>query len=252
MKEKRRMLSQAEQEELRQDLKNTVEVARNTPQEQLLERLLVGKEARAKHPITCLNPTPTFRIAHARIDDVTGHISIRGENTMWFGENSFELLQSESGAGPSAREVAEKCAALLTIDLAAMTPADLSVARVYQERILRYRDTLPPEPAAQEDVARSTGPNTHSGPPAAAASHDDELEQIRVGVEMPTGDAIDWKVEWLKLAAQRNKDVSVLLAKSASGACLRCAGTGSIDDAELGDISFNTVSCPNCGGSGRV
>lgn len=37
---------------------------------------------------------------------------------------------------------------------------------------------------------------------------------IRVGVDCPTGENVDWKREWFKLAAARNRDVSILLASA--------------------------------------
>lgn len=36
-------------------------------------------------------------------------------------------------------------------------------------------------------------------------------ELPRVGVDAPTGPDIDWKTEWFKLAASRNRDVGVML-----------------------------------------
>ena len=32
--------------------------------------------------------------------------------------------------------------------------------------------------------------------------------------------------------------------------CTYCDGHGVVDDAEPGDISFNTYDCPSCGGTG--
>lgn len=32
--------------------------------------------------------------------------------------------------------------------------------------------------------------------------------------------------------------------------CKKCHGSGSCDDADLGDISFYTWTCPDCKGSG--
>ena len=40
-----------------------------------------------------------------------------------------------------------------------------------------------------------------------------EVQLPRVGVECPTGDEVDWKKAWFTLAAERNRDVSVLLSK---------------------------------------
>ncbi len=49
-----------------------------------LVQSVVGMRAQADHPITCLNPEPYFTIKEARIED--GRISVRGENTCWFGQ----------------------------------------------------------------------------------------------------------------------------------------------------------------------
>ena len=35
-----------------------------------------------------------------------------------------------------------------------------------------------------------------------------------------------------------------------TGMCSRCQGSGEIDDAEPGDISFNTADCGTCNGTG--
>lgn len=56
----------------------------------LVARLLIGKTAKADHPITCLNPAPTFKIFGAKI--ANDRIFVRGEETMWFGESVFEVL----------------------------------------------------------------------------------------------------------------------------------------------------------------
>jgi DnaJ-class molecular chaperone len=32
--------------------------------------------------------------------------------------------------------------------------------------------------------------------------------------------------------------------------CTKCHGSGKVDDAEPGDISFNEYTCPRCGGTG--
>jgi len=50
-----------------------------------LARTLIGKTAKADHPITCLNPNETFTIIEVRTE--ADHISVRGENTCWFGQN---------------------------------------------------------------------------------------------------------------------------------------------------------------------
>lgn len=55
-----------------------------------LKQLMIGKTAKANHPITCLNPTETFIIVDVKVNDNT--IFVRGENTCWFGSNSYEIL----------------------------------------------------------------------------------------------------------------------------------------------------------------
>lgn len=54
--------------------------------------LLIGKEAKALHPITCLNPSLTFSIFDAKIVD--NRILVRGEETCWWGQDSWELVPS--------------------------------------------------------------------------------------------------------------------------------------------------------------
>lgn len=43
---------------------------------------LIGIEVAADHPVTCLNPAPTFQIFEAEIR--RGALYVRGEETMWF------------------------------------------------------------------------------------------------------------------------------------------------------------------------
>jgi hypothetical protein len=57
-----------------------------------LDNLLVGREAKAKHPITVLNPTETFKIVDAHID--FNKIYVCGEKTMWFELGSIELVDN--------------------------------------------------------------------------------------------------------------------------------------------------------------
>lgn len=47
---------------------------------------LIGLEVEADHPITCVNPTKTFKIFDVQIDDGWSGktIFVRGEDTMWF------------------------------------------------------------------------------------------------------------------------------------------------------------------------
>ena len=63
-----------------------------------IEDFLIGKIAKADHPITCMNPEETFKIIAVRVEQTLsnqeeGHkVFVRGENTMWFGYNSWELV----------------------------------------------------------------------------------------------------------------------------------------------------------------
>jgi hypothetical protein len=64
-----------------------------------IEKFFIGKEAKADHPITCMNPTETFIIIDVRVEETLlsqkdqGHkVFVRGENTMWFGYNTWELV----------------------------------------------------------------------------------------------------------------------------------------------------------------
>lgn len=56
----------------------------------VLRQVLIGKIAKANHPITCLNPEKTFTVHDVKYDNDT--IWIRGRNTCWFGSNSYEIL----------------------------------------------------------------------------------------------------------------------------------------------------------------
>jgi hypothetical protein len=59
-----------------------------------IKEILVGKEAKADHPITIANPTETFTIVDAKIEERGGEfiILVRGENTCWFGRNYWSLV----------------------------------------------------------------------------------------------------------------------------------------------------------------
>ena len=50
---------------------------------------LIGKRAKAYHPITCLNPTEFFEIRFVKIEN--DKVFCRGENTCWFGENMLTV-----------------------------------------------------------------------------------------------------------------------------------------------------------------
>jgi len=47
-----------------------------------------------------------------------------------------------------------------------------------------------------------------------------------------------------------NADAKTLLKALERAQCKICDGSGESDDASLGDISFNTWECQNCGGKG--
>lgn len=63
-----------------------------SPDKSKIASLLIGKEAKALHPITCLNPSLTFSIFDAKIVD--NRILVRGEETCWWGQDSWELVPS--------------------------------------------------------------------------------------------------------------------------------------------------------------
>lgn len=57
-------------------------------------KLLIGKTAKANHPITVLNPDETFVITDAHVDYTfpMPKVFCQGKNTAWFGENMVEIL----------------------------------------------------------------------------------------------------------------------------------------------------------------
>lgn len=64
--------------------------------ESIVHNWLVGKFAKVNHPVTVCNPDGNgFTITEVRIehdeDLPFGRIFVRGENTMWFGQNSFKI-----------------------------------------------------------------------------------------------------------------------------------------------------------------
>lgn len=56
-------------------------------------RWLIGLEVKANHPITVLNPTKTFKITQASIED--NKLYVRGEDTMWFESSLITLVEEE-------------------------------------------------------------------------------------------------------------------------------------------------------------
>lgn len=62
---------------------------------------LVGLEVKADHPITCLNPTETFLIRYAKIDE-RGKLYVRGEETMWFHASLITRAESTIPVQPIA------------------------------------------------------------------------------------------------------------------------------------------------------
>ena len=123
--------------------------------------------------------------------------------------DDLDLLLTQS-TGPSAREVAKKCAEMCMDEARSFVWNDGAASRAAADRILRYRDTLPTEPAAPtcehkwvsarnelidadfcikcHAIRPLSSPtpkqNTNSpeaiGAPAAAASHNDELEHVEL------------------------------------------------------------------------
>lgn len=53
----------------------------------ILDQLLIGKEVKARHPTTVLNPNETFKITEYRIE--YNRLTVRGEDTCWF---SIDLI----------------------------------------------------------------------------------------------------------------------------------------------------------------
>lgn len=71
----------------------------STKQFTTIEDFLIGKEAKADHPITSLNPTPTFIIVAVKVEETASHqnpqghkVSVRGSDTMWFGYHTWSLV----------------------------------------------------------------------------------------------------------------------------------------------------------------
>lgn len=52
-------------------------------EQKVFDLFFKGKEARADHPLTCLNPHVWFEVKQVSIGD--GRISICGDETCWFG-----------------------------------------------------------------------------------------------------------------------------------------------------------------------
>jgi len=62
--------------------------------ENVLKNALVGKIAKADHPITCINPEEYFEIVEAKLDTYSGEVKlyVKGENTCWFNSNMATLI----------------------------------------------------------------------------------------------------------------------------------------------------------------
>lgn len=65
----------------------------------ILQKYLIGKRAKADHPITSLNPNEIFIISEIRVefrsfeDGSYGYcVSVRGEDTCYFGKDSWSLV----------------------------------------------------------------------------------------------------------------------------------------------------------------
>jgi hypothetical protein len=54
-----------------------------------LVKSLIGRRARANHPITVCNPEEFFIICDAKLEH--GKLSVRGENTIWFVNGMVEV-----------------------------------------------------------------------------------------------------------------------------------------------------------------
>jgi hypothetical protein len=48
----------------------------------------IGTQVSADHPLTVLNPAPTFEVTEVRAE-LDGNFAVRGENTCWFGIRSI-------------------------------------------------------------------------------------------------------------------------------------------------------------------
>ena len=57
----------------------------------------IGTEVAADHPITCLNPTPTFDVVAVEVDSLGARA--RGENTCWFGVSMLAAAPQAQGEG---------------------------------------------------------------------------------------------------------------------------------------------------------
>jgi hypothetical protein len=58
-----------------------------------LVKSIVGRRAKAQHPITVVNPDEFFTISDVKIENYK--IYVRGENTIWFGEGMVELCDND-------------------------------------------------------------------------------------------------------------------------------------------------------------
>lgn len=62
-----------------------------------IKESLIGKMAKAHHPITCANPSKTFVIVDVKVEwrewEQDWIVSVRGEETCWFGRNYWELVK---------------------------------------------------------------------------------------------------------------------------------------------------------------
>lgn len=60
-----------------------------------LENALIGRHAKANHPITVFNPNETFTIEQVdfefRNEEIV--VKVRGKETCWFGKNMWRLLE---------------------------------------------------------------------------------------------------------------------------------------------------------------
>lgn len=63
----------------------------------------IGTTVKAKHPITCINPEEYFAVDE--IQAFGGNITVRGENTCWFGMNTIAAPQSKSIEADKVREL---------------------------------------------------------------------------------------------------------------------------------------------------
>ena len=57
-----------------------------------LLKALIGKQAKANHPISICNPSEFFIISDVKMTE-NEKIAVRGENTIWFIDSLVEIIE---------------------------------------------------------------------------------------------------------------------------------------------------------------